>query len=171
MQIPLQISFENTRTVRAVRAAIGHHVERLEKYRHHIGDATGAFGTNSPFSRSSSGGRNRHIFPTVHLDWPSASIPAAFRILARFQDTPTAKRQESRFAEREYAELRERMRYVPAGRPAAKLPAQTNFDATPKDCRPQAERSLNPLDKEHWLKIAEEWLKLAQDSGTASRQD
>jgi hypothetical protein len=23
--------------------------------------------------------------------------------------------------------------------------------------------SLNPLDKEHWLKIAEEWLKLAQD--------
>jgi hypothetical protein len=46
------------------------------------------------------------------------------------------------------------------------LPAQTNFDATPKDCRQQAERALNPLDKEHWLKIAEEWLKLAQDAGT-----
>jgi hypothetical protein len=100
-----------------------------------IRDATGAFGTNSPFSRLSSGGRNRHIFPAVHLDWPSASIPAAFRILAKFQDTPSpmrAKRQESMFAERERAELRERMRYVPAGRPAAKLPAQTNFDATPK---------------------------------------
>jgi hypothetical protein len=79
MQIPLQISFENTEPSETVRAAIGH--------RHHIRDATGAFGTNSPFSRLSSGGRNRHIFPTVHLDWPSASIPAAFRILAKFQHT------------------------------------------------------------------------------------
>jgi cold shock CspA family protein len=36
MQIPLQISFENAEPSEAVRAAIGHEVERLEKYRHHI---------------------------------------------------------------------------------------------------------------------------------------
>ena len=36
MQIPLQISFENTEPSETVRAAIGHEVERLEKFRHHI---------------------------------------------------------------------------------------------------------------------------------------
>jgi ribosome-associated translation inhibitor RaiA len=36
MQIPLQISFENAEPSEAVRAAIGHEVERLEKYQHHI---------------------------------------------------------------------------------------------------------------------------------------
>jgi cold shock CspA family protein/ribosome-associated translation inhibitor RaiA len=36
MQIPLQISFENAEPSEAIRAAIGHEVERLEKYRHHI---------------------------------------------------------------------------------------------------------------------------------------
>jgi len=36
MQIPLQISFENAEPSEAVRGAIGHEVERLEKYRHHI---------------------------------------------------------------------------------------------------------------------------------------
>jgi cold shock CspA family protein len=30
------------------------------------------------------------------------------------------------------------------------------------DCRQQAERCLNPLDKERWLKVAEDWMKLAQ---------
>jgi ribosome-associated translation inhibitor RaiA len=34
MQIPLQISFENAEPSEAVRAAIGHEVERLEKYQH-----------------------------------------------------------------------------------------------------------------------------------------
>ena len=36
MQIPLQISFENAEPSEAVRAAIEHEVERLEKYQHHI---------------------------------------------------------------------------------------------------------------------------------------
>ena len=36
MQIPLQISFENSEPSEAVRAVIGHEVERLEKHRHHI---------------------------------------------------------------------------------------------------------------------------------------
>ena len=36
MQIPLQVMFENAEPSVAVRAAIGHEVERLEKYQHHI---------------------------------------------------------------------------------------------------------------------------------------
>jgi ribosome-associated translation inhibitor RaiA len=36
MQIPLQISFENSEPSEAVRAVIGYEVERLEKYQHHI---------------------------------------------------------------------------------------------------------------------------------------
>ena len=36
MQIPLQISFENTEPSEAIRTAIEHEVARLEKYRHHI---------------------------------------------------------------------------------------------------------------------------------------
>ena len=36
MQIPLQISFENVEPSEAIRAAIGHEVERMEKYQHHI---------------------------------------------------------------------------------------------------------------------------------------
>ena len=36
MQIPLQISFENAEPSEAVRAAIRHEVDRLEKYQHHI---------------------------------------------------------------------------------------------------------------------------------------
>jgi hypothetical protein len=127
-------------------------VERLEKYRHHIRDATGAFGTKSPFSRLSSDGRNRHIFPAVHLDWPSASIPAAFRILARFQDTPTAKRQESSSPSASAPSFGSGCATCQQDDQRRSLPAQTNFDATPNDCRQQAERALNPFDKEHWLK-------------------
>src|SRR5437879_4880145 len=36
MQIPLQISFENAEPSETVRTAIGHEVERLEKYQHRI---------------------------------------------------------------------------------------------------------------------------------------
>jgi cold shock CspA family protein len=36
MQIPLQISFENSEPSEAIRAVIGQEVERLEKYQHHI---------------------------------------------------------------------------------------------------------------------------------------
>jgi hypothetical protein len=37
------------------------------------------------------------------------------------------------------------------------------------DCRRQAEKSLNPLDKERWLKIAEHWLMMAQESDADPR--
>jgi hypothetical protein len=30
------------------------------------------------------------------------------------------------------------------------------------DCREQAAKALRPLDKERWLKLAEDWLKLAK---------
>jgi hypothetical protein len=30
------------------------------------------------------------------------------------------------------------------------------------ESRQQAARSVNPLDKESWLRVAEEWIKLAQ---------
>ena len=43
MQIPLQISFENAEPSEAVRAAIGHEVERLEKYQHRITGCRDAF--------------------------------------------------------------------------------------------------------------------------------
>ena len=36
MQIPLQVMFENAEPSEVVRAAIGHEVDRLEKYQHHI---------------------------------------------------------------------------------------------------------------------------------------
>ncbi|MBR1235407.1 hypothetical protein [Bradyrhizobium sp. AUGA SZCCT0182] len=28
------------------------------------------------------------------------------------------------------------------------------------ECREQAERAINPLDKERWLRLSEEWLKM-----------
>jgi hypothetical protein len=31
------------------------------------------------------------------------------------------------------------------------------------DCREQAAKALHPLDKERWLKLAEDWLKLAKN--------
>jgi hypothetical protein len=34
--------------------------------------------------------------------------------------------------------------------------------ANADEARKQAERSINRLDKERWLRIAEDWLKLAQ---------
>ena len=30
-----------------------------------------------------------------------------------------------------------------------------------QECREQAAKALSPLDKEAWLRVAEEWLKLA----------
>jgi hypothetical protein len=32
------------------------------------------------------------------------------------------------------------------------------------DCREQAAKALSPLHKERWLKLAEEWLKLAKSA-------
>jgi hypothetical protein len=31
-------------------------------------------------------------------------------------------------------------------------------------CREQAAKAISPLDKEEWLRIAAEWIKLAQDA-------
>jgi hypothetical protein len=35
------------------------------------------------------------------------------------------------------------------------------FRKQAEECREQATEAVNPLDKEAWLRIAEEWLKLA----------
>jgi hypothetical protein len=35
------------------------------------------------------------------------------------------------------------------------------------ECREQAERSISPIDKSAWLRIAEQWLKLAQETDAA----
>jgi hypothetical protein len=36
---------------------------------------------------------------------------------------------------------------------------RTNAD----ECREQAARAINPLDRERWLKIAQDWLQMAQE--------
>jgi hypothetical protein len=33
-----------------------------------------------------------------------------------------------------------------------------------KNADEQAERAINPLDKERWLKIAEHWLQMSQEA-------
>jgi hypothetical protein len=33
-----------------------------------------------------------------------------------------------------------------------------------QECQEQAERAVNPLDKERWLRLAGEWVKMAQDA-------
>jgi hypothetical protein len=38
------------------------------------------------------------------------------------------------------------------------------FRAQADECRQQAERTINPIDKESWLRLAGEWIKLAQNS-------
>jgi hypothetical protein len=44
------------------------------------------------------------------------------------------------------------------------------FRAEAEECRQQAEKAINPLDKEAWLKLAAEWIRLAQDAeGRRSR--
>ena len=37
-----------------------------------------------------------------------------------------------------------------------------HYRANADEARKQAERSINTLDNERWLRIAEDWLKLAQ---------
>jgi hypothetical protein len=41
------------------------------------------------------------------------------------------------------------------------------FRRNADECRLPAERSLNLLDKERWLKIAEHWLQTAQEADKA----
>jgi hypothetical protein len=38
------------------------------------------------------------------------------------------------------------------------------FRAQAEDCRQHAERAISLLDKESWLRLAGEWIKLAQDA-------
>jgi hypothetical protein len=35
------------------------------------------------------------------------------------------------------------------------------FRKQAEECREQAAKAISPLDKEAWLRVAEEWLKLA----------
>jgi erythromycin esterase-like protein len=32
------------------------------------------------------------------------------------------------------------------------------------ECREQAERAINPLDEERWLRLTRDWTKMAQDA-------
>jgi hypothetical protein len=38
----------------------------------------------------------------------------------------------------------------------------TRFRKQAEECREQAAKAVNPLDKESWLRVAAEWIKLAQ---------
>jgi hypothetical protein len=43
------------------------------------------------------------------------------------------------------------------------------FRKQAEEARVQAAKSVSPLDKEAWLRIAEEWLKLAQSAEQKNR--
>jgi hypothetical protein len=36
------------------------------------------------------------------------------------------------------------------------------FRSEAKECRQRAERATSPIDKEAWLRLAEDWIKLAE---------
>jgi hypothetical protein len=38
------------------------------------------------------------------------------------------------------------------------------------ECRQQAEKAISPLDKETWLRVAGEWIKLAQSAEDMARR-
>ena len=38
------------------------------------------------------------------------------------------------------------------------------FRKQAEECRQQAAKAISPLDKEVWLRVAEEWIKLAQST-------
>ena len=42
------------------------------------------------------------------------------------------------------------------------------FRKNAEECRQQAAKSFNSLDKERWLKIAEHWLQMAQEEEEAA---
>jgi hypothetical protein len=42
--------------------------------------------------------------------------------------------------------------------------AVARFRKQAEECRPQAEKAISPLDKEAWLRVAGEWIKLAQSA-------
>ncbi|MBR0975666.1 hypothetical protein [Bradyrhizobium japonicum] len=45
------------------------------------------------------------------------------------------------------------------------------FRAQADECRQLAERAVNPLDKEAWLRLAGEWIKLAQNAEGGPRKE
>jgi hypothetical protein len=44
---------------------------------------------------------------------------------------------------------------------ASPRPKATRFRKPADECREQAAKAVSPLDKESWLPVAEEWIKLA----------
>jgi hypothetical protein len=44
------------------------------------------------------------------------------------------------------------------------------FRERAEECRQQAEKAISPLDKETWLRMAGEWIKLAQSAEQRGRQ-
>jgi hypothetical protein len=44
------------------------------------------------------------------------------------------------------------------------------FRKQAQECVEQAERSLSPLDRETWLRVAAEWMKLAQSVDDNARK-
>jgi hypothetical protein len=39
------------------------------------------------------------------------------------------------------------------------------------DCRREAKRAITPLDKQHWVRLAEHWLKLAEATERGQADD
>jgi hypothetical protein len=44
------------------------------------------------------------------------------------------------------------------------------FRQQAEECRQQAEKAISPLDKEAWLRVAGEWIKLAQSAEGRRRE-
>ena len=45
------------------------------------------------------------------------------------------------------------------------------YRAKAEECRKQAENSLSSFDKEAWLRLAEDWTKMAQEIGRRLRRE
>jgi hypothetical protein len=43
------------------------------------------------------------------------------------------------------------------------------FRKEAEECRELAEKAMSPLDKEAWVRLAEDWLKLAQEAERSTR--
>jgi hypothetical protein len=43
------------------------------------------------------------------------------------------------------------------------------FRKKAEECRDLAEKAMSPLDKEAWLRLAEDWLKLAREAERGTR--
>jgi len=44
------------------------------------------------------------------------------------------------------------------------------FRKLAEECREQAAKAVNPVDKQQWLRLSEEWLKLAQAAERGTRR-